>query len=592
MNMHQHLRLLCFLILSIFLFAACQTAAVEESPKENVVTVRLASDPENLNFILTADVKATEIFRLISMPMAPFDPSTVGLAPALIKQMPIATEITEGDYKGNIRYDFELLAEATWDDGSPVTGEDLLFTLKTVCNPNYSSPHLSFTNFIKHVEIDKNDPKKFSVYGVKYIIADAVISNFELMPKYIYDPKGLLDNYTLAELKDKNNAEKMAADTTLKAFADQFQSPYHLNNPEGISYAGPYKVDSWVSGQQLVLTKKKNWWGEELADKNLLLAAKPDKIIFKFVSDINAALSLAKNGEVDVISRIPWNEFSQLKEDELINQKFNLETPSKIIYRYIALNTNNPRLEDKRVRKALDHLFDREQVYNTVYYGNKNPVVGPIHPSKSYYNTGLEVRSFDVEKAKTLLKEAGWEDTDNNGIVDKIIDGEKVEMELEVIYGDGYADYVGLTNIFKDQAIKAGVKINTRTLESQAYFKMVRARNFDAMINASPWYPINEDLHSRYHTKGGQNYGSLSNTELDELIESIRFSFGEKGTGLREKYLKAQAIIHEEAPNIFINTAVDRIIINKKFGQPRITPVKPHYYVNEFVVDAAVSVKN
>ena len=198
--MHQYLRLFCFLVLSIFLFAACQRAAVEEPQKENIVTVRLASDPENLNFILTADAKATEIFRLISMPMAPFDPGTVGLAPALIKQMPIATEITEGEYKGNIRYDFELLAEATWDDGSPITGEDLLFTLKTVCNPNYSSPHLSFTNFIKHVEIDENNPKKFSVYGVKYIIANAVISNFELMPKSIYDPKYLRHNWLAVDL--------------------------------------------------------------------------------------------------------------------------------------------------------------------------------------------------------------------------------------------------------------------------------------------------------------------------------------------------------------------------------------------------------
>ncbi len=587
-NMRHYLRLLITaVILFSLLFTACRNAVVEDIAKETTVIVRMAGDPENLNFILTADSKATEIFRLISMPMASFDPSTLGLTPTLLKNMPIATEIIEGEYKGRIRYDFELLAEATWDDGSPITGEDLLFTLKTIFNPNYASPHRSFNSFIKHFVVDETNPKKFSIYGVKYIIAGPVIANLELMPKYVYDPKGLLDKYTLAELKDRNNVEKMAGDTILKAFADQFQSAYHLNNPLGISYAGPYKVENWTNGQEIVLIKKKNWWGEKLAAKTPLLMAKPNKIIFKFIPDINAALSLAKNGEVDVIGSIPWSEFANLKDDKLINDQFNLETPSIIVYRYIAFNTNNPKLEDKRVRKALDHLFDRDQIYNTVYYGNKNPVVGPIHPSKPYYNKGLKIRSFDVEKAKSLLKEAGWEDTDNNGIVDKMIDGEKVDMEFELIYASNYTDYVGLTNIFKGQAIKAGVKINTKTMNSQAYTAAYRARNFDAMINSSLWYPINKDLYSRYHTKGGQNYGSLSNPILDELITTIRFSTDE--AELSENYLKAQAIIHDEAPNIFINTAIDRIIINKKFGKPRVTPVKPNYYVNEFVAKSVAT---
>ena len=588
MNMRNYLRLLFpAIMLFSLLFTACQNAVVEE---ETTVTVRMAGDPENLNFILTSDSKATEIFRLISMPMASFDPTTLGLSPTLLKKMPVATEITEGEYKGRIRYDFELLEEATWDDGSPITGEDLLFTLKTIFNPNYASPHRSFNSFIKHFVVDETNPKNFSIYGVKYIIAGPVIANLELMPKYVYDPKGVLDKYTLAELKDRNNAEKMAADTTLKAFAKEFQSAYHLNNPAGIAYAGPYKVTSWINGQEIVLTKKKDWWGEKLVDKIPLLMGQPDKIIFKFVSDINAALSLAKNGKIDVISKIPWTEFSKLQDDELIKEQFNIETPGTITYRYIALNTADPKFEDKRVRKALDHLFDRDQIYNTIYYGNKNPTIGPIHPSKPYYNTDLSIRSFNVEKAKTLLKEAGWEDTDDNGILDKVIDGEKTEMEFELMYASGYDDFVGLTSIFKDQAIKAGVKINPKTIEAQAYFKTIRARKFDAMVSAAQWYPINKDIHARFHTKGGQNFGSFSNAELDELINTIRFTVAEEG--LAENYLKAQAIIHEEAPIIFINTAIERMIINKKFGKPRVTAVKPHYYVNEFVANAAVPVKN
>ncbi len=592
MSMRHYLRLLLpTIILFSLLLSACQQAAVEEVTKETTVTVRQSGDPENLNFILTADANATEIFRLISMPMASFDPSTIGLTPTLLKGMPLATEITEGAYKGGTRFDFEILAEAIWDNGSPITAEDFLFTLKTVFNPNYSSPHRSLASFIRRVEIDENNSKKFSIYGIKNIIAGPVLSNYELMPKHIYDSKGLLDKYTLAELMDRSNTEKLAADSTLKAFANQFQSSYHLNNPEGISYAGPYKVENWITGQQIVLTKKKNWWGEKLAESNLLLAAKPDKIIFKFVRDINAALSLAKNGEVDVITKIPWTEFVNVRKDKLITEQFHIATPNTIAYRFIIINNTNPKFEDKRVRKALDHLFDREQIFNTVYYGVKKPVIGPIDPSKPYYNNDLEIRSFDVEKAKSLLKEAGWEDTNNNGIVDKLIDGEKVEMELDFLYANGYEDYVGVTNIFKDGAIKAGVKITPKTLQAQAYRRSVRGKDFDIAFMSSQWYAIPEDLRPRFHTEGGQNYGSFSNAELDELITTLPSTVNNEKK-LIENYKKAQAIIHEEAPNIFINTAIERMIVSKKYGAPRITSVKPHYYVNEFVEGATVSVKN
>jgi len=446
------------------------------------------------------------------------------------------------------------------------------------------------TGFINHFIIDKENPKKFRVYGRKYIIGAPVISNFEAMPKYVYDPDGLLDNFTIEELKAKENQEKLAADETLKAFAKQFQSPLHLNDPAGISYAGPYKIEKWVTGQEIVLVKKKNWWGESLVDKYPLLTANPDKIIYKIVRDINAAISLAKNGELDVINKIPWSTFVPLKEDKLITEQFDFHTPPKIAYRYIALNTNSPKLEDKRVRQALDYLFNRTEVFKTVYFGSKTPTIGPIHPTKPYYNKDLTVRSFDNTKAIALLKDAGWVDSDGNGIIDKVIDGEKVEMNIELIYGSGYEDFANMSEIFKSDALKAGINITTKTLDSQNYFKNLRAREFEMIISVAEWYPLHKDLASRFHTRGGQNYSSFSNVEADALILKLRSTIDE--SQLPEGYLRMQEIIHEETPAIFINTGSDRIIVNKKLQNVRVTSVKPHYFLNEFKVNAGVAVKN
>jgi len=590
--MRQYLRLLvCLSVISTLLFTACRNEPkIPNEPIKNEVVARLSGDPENLNFILASDGNAIEIFKYLSVPMASFDPGTYSLTPTMIKSMPTITEITEGEFKGRMSFDFEILEEATWDNGTPITANDLLFTYKTVFNPNYASPHRSLAAFIKKIEIDEQNPKKFRIIGAKYIIAEAVVSNFELMPKYIYDPEGLLDNFTFEELTDRANAEKLAKDETLKAFAEKFQSALHLNNPEGIRYAGPYQVEKWTTGQEIVLTKKKNWWGDKMADKYPLLKANPDKITYKIVKDINAAISLAKNGEIDVINKIPWTSYVNLKADKSITDKFNLHNPQKIAYRHIVLNMNSPKLEDKRVRQALDHLFNRDQVFETVYYGAKNPVIGPVHPTKTYYNKNLSVRSFNVDKAKELLNSAGWTDTDGNGIVDKVVDGEKIEMNLEFIYGSGYADFASIGAIFKESAIKAGVNLTPKTIESQAYFKTLKAKEFEMVVLGNDWYPLHKDPKNTFGTTGGQNYSSFSNAEADEIINKLRYTMDE--SQLPEGYLRLQEIIHEEVPSIFINSGTDRIITSKKFTNVRVTAVKPHYYLNEFAVNQGVPVTN
>ena len=164
--MRHYLRLLLpTIIVFSLLFTACRNEPqLPNKPVETVVTARLAGDPENLNFILTPDAYATEIFKYLSVPMANFDPGTYKLTPSLIKQLPTITEMTDGDYKGMIAYDFEILDEATWDNGSPIIAEDFLFTLKTALNPNYSSPHKGTTGFINHFIIDETNPKKFAMH--------------------------------------------------------------------------------------------------------------------------------------------------------------------------------------------------------------------------------------------------------------------------------------------------------------------------------------------------------------------------------------------------------------------------------------------
>jgi len=163
-------------------------------------------------------------------------------------------------------------------------------------------------------------------------------------------------------------------------------------------------------------------------------------------------------------------------------------------------------------------------------------------------------------------------------------------MNIELLYANGYEDYAGISDIFKSNAIKAGVNIIPKTLDSQPFVKTRNARDFDALIAASDWYPLHKDLATRFHTRGSQNYSSFSNEEADALILKLRGTIDE--AKLPEGYLRMQEIIHEEVPSIFINTGSDRLIVSKKFKNTRVTAVKPHYFLNEFAQDVPVPINN
>ena len=118
-----------------------------------------------------------------------------------------------------------------------------------------------------------------------------------------------------------NMNQPWLAPPRLQEFATAFSDEKFAREKGFVSGCGPYALEEWISGQRIILKKKKNWWGDKLVDKYPLLKATPDKITYKIVKDINAAISLAKNGEIDVINKIPWTSYVNLKEDKSITDK-------------------------------------------------------------------------------------------------------------------------------------------------------------------------------------------------------------------------------------------------------------------------------
>ena len=576
----------------VILCTACRTdPKVPVVLEDTVVNMRVSGDPLGLNYLLNYDGTASLIMPQIFLPLMNFNPISYELEPVLVKGQPIIKEVTDGANKGLNSYTFELQEAATWGDGTPITAKDVAFTLKAIYNPNYPSPYPSYFNFVKQIVIDTNNPKALTIFADKHNAALFTIGNVSVMPAHILDPNNIYDNYSLADLKDPKNKQKLSEEAGLKEVAALFTSPKTMGREGELNGSGPYKLSKWETGQSLTLIKKDNWWGDALAKNNRMLMAKPKKIVYKIIPDMNATISLMRNEGVDVLSKVSVGEFNKLKEDPFFKKNYNFYTPEMIAHRFIYINTTDARLEDKRVRQALAHLLNLEEIYETIYGGDKNPVTSPIHPTKPYYNKNLAAITYNIDKAKALLKEAGWADANNNGVLDKMIDGELQELNLRLSHKNSFNDWINIAALFQESAKAAGVNIIPTPLESKPLQQGWKQKDYELSFSGSTWLPAHKNLYQKWHSKSRGNYSAFGTSESDALIEEINKTIDEDK--LAELYTRFQDIIYEEQPAIFINTASDHIIVNKKYGNVTTSAIPPRVFVNEFALQTVpVNVSN
>ncbi|MCH2084529.1 MAG: ABC transporter substrate-binding protein [Saprospiraceae bacterium] len=593
--MKRFIRLITFLSLS-FCFvqiSSCNRDQAEqqadentvEYSKENIATVRLPAEPDKINPLITTSVYSRIVYEPIFLYLLQFDPQSLEIAPQLAKSRPQIEELTDGPFAGGVSYTFEILDEAVWDDGTPILAKDFEFTLKVLFNPLVNAaPVRAYLEFIRDIEIDADNPKKFTVYtNQKYIVGEAAIGNIPIYPTYVYDKEGLMSDYALSDLTDPDKSAELSEDENIKAFADIFNSAEYGREKGNVVGSGAYSFESWESGQRIVLKKKKNWWGDKL--DNPLLAAYPDQITYKIIPDQTTTVAAIKAQEIDVTAQIDAKDFTDMKDDEMVNKYFNLYSPTALQYYYIGMNTKDRtgKLSDKRVRRALAHLVDVDQLINDLFYGLAERTVGPIHPSKSYYNKDLKPIEYNVEKAQSLLAAAGWEDSDGNGILDKEIDGEQVDLKISYITTSTSKFGRSLAEILTANFKKAGVELDVELLEFRQLIERLRSRDYE--MNSGGWGqdPVPADLKQIWHTESdrpdGSNRVGFGNAESDALIDQIRVTLNEDERV--DMYMRIQEVVYEEQPYIFLFSPRERIAIHKRFNTT-VTSLRPGYIINDF----------
>ena len=299
-----------------------------------------------------------------------------------------------------------------------------------------------------------------------------------------------------------------------------------------------------------------------------MLKAHPDSIVFKIIKEQATAVNALRSEEVDLIRTIDAQNLGELKENEFLQQTYNFHTPSTFNYYFVALNNKEPRLSDKRVRLALAHVIDVQEVIDQAFAGLAARQVGPISPKKASYNKDLPLIERDYDQAAALLSEAGWEDTDGNGIRDKEVDGERMELDFAYLYIPGGQFGETMAQLMKDGASRNGVA----------------NREYDMYGAGAGGYHMPDDLMALWHTSGnvprGQNRWQFGNEETDALIEKINRTLdAEERNAL---YREFQEIVYDEQPLIFLFAPLERMAISKRFDNANAYEVLPNYNVREF----------
>jgi len=555
--------------------------------QDNAVYARLPAEPDRLNPVIATNLYARVINEQLFLSLLQFNPRSLKLDPQLAVARPKIEELETGPYAGGVSYTFEIQPEAVWDNGQPILASDFVFTLKALLNPKVPAAHVRpYLDFVQQVEIDSENPKRFTVFtDGKYIIGETVVSNIPVLPEYAYDPEQRLQAFAFSDLADADRAAELAEqEPALQAFAEDFSSSERSREKEGVVGSGPYAFVSWETGQRIVLERKQDWWGDELSDDFPLLTAQPERLEFRIIPDQTASLAALKDEQVDVMTQIDAKDFADLQDNTMVTDRFALHAPPSFIYYYIGMNNKAPKLADRRVRRALAHLVDVEELIEKEYYGLAQRTVGPFHPTKPYYHDGLKPIEFSAEKARALLTEAGWEDSDGDGVVDKVMEGENVPLELEFKYSNASDFARRQALLFQNAAQQAGVKINLTQLEFTVLISDTKKRDYEMYSSAWGQDPIVDDpkqlWHSESDTPSGGNRVSFVNAKADRLIEEIRVTLDEEKRN--ELYLEFQELIYKEQPYIFLFSPLQRIAISKRFeAEP--SARRPGFFVNEFV---------
>lgn len=412
---------------------------------------------------------------------------------------------------------FKLKPDMKWADGQPLTSADILFTWKLVTDENTRTPYGSDYKLV--IKAETPDALTFRVsYQEPYAPALDTWAGLQILPKHLLEGQ----------------------DINTTTFA---------RNPVGSSY---YKLEQWRNGERISLVRNPlSTQGE----------ARIERLVSRFIPDAASQFLelMADNIDTMTLNPIQYARIFPSRPD--LTQKIGLYKELGNSYTYLGFNLKRKPFNDIRVRQAINYAINKQELIDGVLLGLGEPVASPYKPGTRWTNPDLSPYPYDPQKALALLKEAGYEDHDGDGILDK--DGKPLSFEM-------------LTNQNKQREMSAvliqrrlkeiGIDANIRVLEWASFIgRFIKTGEFDAVVLG--WsLSLDPDQYSIWHSSQQQpgqfNFIGYNNPQVDRLLEQGRMELDiEKRMKIYHEFAR---ILLEDSPIVYLYAGYGLPAIHKR----------------------------
>jgi ABC-type transport system substrate-binding protein len=552
------------LLLGGLLLAGCQ----HQPPlrPDAPVRIRWSRDPESLAPTEQPNQNATDALNLITPSLLQLDPETKQMEPFLIEAHPLVTKRDDS----LIVLTYQLRRQATWDNGRPLLAADMAFTLKFMFCPQLPVEQQRLElDFVKAIELDSQNPRRFSVVCLGYQSSNALaVGDIVLLAEAGLDPKGTLRSYSMGQVRNPGAAAQKA----LASVAARYLALQPARHPDRLPGCGAYRLASWQAGTELRFIRRPFWWGDSLRAQAVRFVANPQELRYKIIPEDVSALLALRRGEIDVYPNVPAPLFAKLRQTSAAAKQLRFYTTLTRDVVYMGFNTSHPALHDTATRHALAYLVDAAKLCQATQLGAGRLSTGIISPlDKANYNDSLPLLPYNPSLASTRLQQAGWQHRTTGWYR-----GDQL-LRLVVRYRAGDMNYELMALQFAAAAKAMGILIDLRPTEASLYTKSLHDGDFDLYIHTMKGNPFRFNFLPFLGTGsiGLGNVTRFGNAASDRLLTLLAAA----DSPVRQAHLlrKFQVLLREQLPLVPLFFVANRIAANRNLGGLHVTNLKPGY---------------
>ncbi len=467
-------------------------------------------DASNLIPMVAGDSASHTIAGYLFDGLVTYDKTLSHLEPRLAERWDISED--------GLSITFHLRKDVQWTDGEPFTAHDVEFGFNLIRDPNTLTAYAEDYRQVDSFELI--DDHTFRVtYGQPFAPALASWGYLVVLPKHLLEGQNINET----------------------GFG---------RHPIGL---GSHKFESWETNTRISLVANHDYY-----------RGRPyiEKVVSRVIPDLATQFLELKSGGIDTMGLTPV-QYQRQTDTKRFSAEFNKYRYVGNGYTYLGYNLQRPVFQDVRVRRALTHAINKQELVDGVLLGLGHPSFGPYKPGTRWQNENVRRYPFDPDRSRALLGEAGWTDSDGDGVLDR--DGER--FSFTILTNQGNESRLKTATIVQKRFRDVGVDVAVRVVEWSAFLKeFVDKRKFDTVILGWSLSPDPDQYDIWHSSKTGAkefNFVSYANDEVDGLLEKGRRAFDPNER--KRYYDRFQEILAEEQPYSFLYVPEALPVVQQRF---------------------------